>query len=146
MKIRPATTDDARAISALISSVAHYFTLHPQGEGAEDFLKTIRPSSIAGYIAAENFMYFAGFVADELAGVVAIRDQKHLFHLFVAPKFQRQGIAGRLWAFAKDSAIRAGNTQDFTVNSTLYAVPFYERLGSKLGDRKSKPMGSHLFP
>ena len=146
MKIRPATTDDARAISALISSVAHYFTLHPQGEGAEDFLKTIRPSSIAGYITAENFMYFAGFVADELAGVVAIRDKKHLFHLFVAPKFQRQGIAGRLWAFAKDSAIRAGNTQDFTVNSTLYAVPFYERLGFKARGPKVETHGIAFVP
>ena len=121
MVIRPASTDDAGAISALISSVAQYFTLHPQGEGAEGFLKTIQPSSIGGYIAAENFIYFAAFVADELAGVVAIRDNNHLFHLFVAPEFQRQRIAERL-------------------------VPVYERFGFKATGPKVETQGIVFVP
>ena len=48
MQIRPATLNDADAISALIKSVAHYFTLQPQGQGAEGFLQGIEPAAIAG--------------------------------------------------------------------------------------------------
>jgi hypothetical protein len=35
MQIRPANLNDADAISALIKSVAHCFTLQPQGQGGE---------------------------------------------------------------------------------------------------------------
>ena len=48
MQIRPATLNDADAISALIKSVVHYFTLQPQGQGAEGFLQGIEPAAIAG--------------------------------------------------------------------------------------------------
>jgi hypothetical protein len=56
MEIRRATPEDAEAISALIKSVAHYFTLHPQGLGAEAFLQSIEPEAIRGYITAPNFL------------------------------------------------------------------------------------------
>lgn len=146
MKIRPATTNDSIAISSLIFSVAHYFTLHPQGVGAEEFFKTIQPSSIANYIADNKFLYFAAFIENELAGVVAMRDNKHLFHLFVAPKFQRLGIAKRLWIFIKDVAIRAGNNRGFTVNSTEYALPIYERFGFKASGHKVEANGITFVP
>lgn len=146
MVIRPATTNDAEAISALISGVAHYFTLHPQGLGAEAFLKTIEPSAISGYITAENIMYQVAFVDNELTGVIAIRDHHHLLHLFVAPTFQRQGIAERLWLFAKEQAIEAGNRDGFTVNSTPYAVPVYERFGFKATGPKVETHGIAYVP
>ena len=57
MEIRRATPEDAEAISTLIKSVAHYFTLHPQGLGAEAFLQSIEPEAIQGYITAPNFLY-----------------------------------------------------------------------------------------
>lgn len=129
MNIRAATADDAQEISALIAGVAHYFTVHPEGEGAEDFFESIQPSAIAGYIASRDYIYAVAHVENELAGVVAIRDKNQLFHLFVAPRFQRRGIARRLWSYAKASAFRAGNANAFTVYSTPYAVPVYERFG-----------------
>jgi len=129
MNIRTATSHDATAISALIRSVAHYFTLHPQGLGAEGFLKTITADAIDGLIQAVNFRYFAGGIGDDLVGVVAIRDDKHLYHLFVSPQFQRQGVARQLWAHAKADALRRGNPGEFTVNSSPFAVPVYVSFG-----------------
>ena len=147
MKIRPASTKDAHAISTLISSVVHYFTLDPQGIGAEDFFETIRPSSIAEYIADSNVLYFTAFIDNELAGVVAIRDNEHLLHLFVAHKFQQQGIAKELWTFAMEAAIRAGNKSGFfTVNSTEYAVPVYERFGFKATGQRVEANGIAFVP
>ncbi len=148
--IRPATLQDAVAISALIHSVAHYFTLHPQGEGAEAFLQTIGVASIAGFIAAPNFHYLVGEVSHEgtmtLAGVVAMRDRTHLYHLFVAPHWQRQGIARQLWQAAQQAALAAEPVTTFTVHSTPYAVPMYENFGFFATGPKLETMGIAFVP
>jgi GNAT superfamily N-acetyltransferase len=129
LNIRTATAKDARPISKLILAVANYFTVNPHGEGADDFLKTIQPQEICRYISAENFIYMVAEINVEIGGVVGLRDHKHLYHLFVAPQHQRKGIARALWENARDKAIAAGNIEGFTVNSTRYAVPVYERFG-----------------
>jgi GNAT superfamily N-acetyltransferase len=59
----------------------------------------------------------------------ALRDGRHLFHLFVDPAHQRSGLARHLWTQLRDAAVAAGNTGGFTVNSTLDARPVYERFG-----------------
>jgi GNAT superfamily N-acetyltransferase len=129
MQIHPATPDQADAISALIQSVKHHFTLHPDGVGAEAFLQGIEPGAIRGYIQAPNIRYYVGLVDQQLAGVVAMRDGAHLYHLFVRPAFQGQGLGRALWQHAKDAALASGLHSRFTVNSSPYAVPVYVRFG-----------------
>lgn len=129
MRIRPAAAADAAGISALILGVSGFFTLHPDGEGAEAFLATLAPQAIAGYLASPDYRYLVAEDAGVLAGVVAIRDNRHLYHLFVAQGVHGQGLARRLWTAAMDAALRAGNPGEFTVNSSPYAVPVYERFG-----------------
>jgi GNAT superfamily N-acetyltransferase len=146
MNIRSATSQDAGAISTLIRSVAHYFTLHPEGVGAEDFLKTISKDSIEGYINAPNLNYLAGFIDDTLVGVVAIRDNKHLHHLFVSPLFQRRGISRELWNTAMKMAIQLGNPDEFTVNSTPFAAPVYASFGFEAVGQKVETHGIAFIP
>ncbi|HEU4885088.1 MAG TPA: GNAT family N-acetyltransferase [Longimicrobium sp.] len=129
MRIRPATAHDAAAISALILSVSRFFTLHPDGEGAEAFLATVSPEAIAGYLASPAYAYRVAETEGLLAGVVALRDNAHLYHLFVAPAFHGRGLSRQLWDVAREAALRAGNPGEFTVNSSLYAVPVYEKFG-----------------
>ena len=64
-----------------------------------------------------------------IVGFVGVRDNKHLYHLFVANDFQRRGVARRLWTVAREECIAAGNPGTFTVNSSNNAVAAYERLG-----------------
>ena len=129
MQIHPATPDLADAISALIKSVSHHFTAHPDGLGAEAFLQGIAPGAIRGYILAPNFRYYVGLVDQQLAGVVAMRDGAHLYHLFVQPALQGQGLGRALWQHARDVALAAGRPSRFTVNASLYAVQVYARFG-----------------
>jgi GNAT superfamily N-acetyltransferase len=129
MDIRAATVGDSHQISALINRVAHFFTLRPDGLGAEDFLKTISPDAIAHCIAAPQFRYYAGFLGDHLVGVAAMRENRHLYHLFVAPEYQRRGFGRQLWEFARAESLGLGNQGEFTVNSTLFAVPAYASFG-----------------
>jgi len=146
MEIRRAAPEDAEAISTLIQSVAHYFTLHPQGLGAEAFLQSIEPEAIRGYITAPNFLYYVGFVDHQLVGVVAVRDTTHLYHLFVGRAFQGRGLSRELWQHAKEAAIAAGNCRGFTVNSTPYAVPVYERFSFKATGPRVETHGIAFVP
>jgi GNAT superfamily N-acetyltransferase len=146
LHIRAAAVADAPAISALIRSVAHYFMLDPAGAGAGQFLQSITPTATAGYIGSADFLYLLGEVGGKLAGVVAVRDNTHLFHLFIAAQFQRAGFASALWECAKASAMAAGNNDGFTVNSSLFAQAVYEHFGFRATGPKVEEHGIAFVP
>lgn len=146
MELRPATAGDAGAISALINSVMHHLTIHPEGIGAEQFIASLSPAGVAAMIAAPGMRYMACFEGAALAGVVAMRDNRHLYHLFVAPAFQRRGLATRLWQAARDEALARGNPGTFTVNSSIHAVPLYESLGFRATAARMEDKGIAWLP
>jgi GNAT superfamily N-acetyltransferase len=129
MKVVAATVSDAEEISKLIMELSEPFFLSPSREGAEPFLASVSKEAERGYLSASNFSYFAAKANDNLAGFIALRDNSHLFHLFVAKEFQGKGLATQLWSMAKAKALEAGNPGEFTVNSSLNAVPVYKRFG-----------------
>lgn len=124
VEIRTAHISDAPAISELVNEVAHGCL----GADAAAFVSTISPSTVASNIQNPQYLYVLGFVGNELAGVAAIREMKHFYHLFVAPEYQYKGIAKSLWHYLKTEAMATG-TSIFTVNSSIYAVPVYEKFG-----------------
>ena len=129
MKIERATIADAPRISALIRELSKPFLVSPTGEGAESFFAAISESAIHGYVSASNFEYFIAESQGLLAGVVALRDNSHLFHLFVAEPLQGHGLGRKLWQMVEARAIQSGNPGKFTVNSSLNALPVYEKFG-----------------
>ncbi len=129
MNIERATIADAAEISALIRSLSKPFLVSPTGEGSEPFYASVNESATAGYLSATNYSYFVARSQGQLVGVVAVRDNSHLFHLFVAEQFQGQGLGRKLWHLAKAEAMDLGNPGQFTVNSSLNAVPVYQSFG-----------------
>lgn len=141
MHIRPAQHEDAAAISELIHRLLPYCTIDPSGLGAEQFLETITPTAIVGYIDADNFDYLIGVVEQSLLGIVAIRDDSHLYHLFVDETVQGKGYARQLWEHAKARAAARGNTEKFTVNSSVFALPTYAAFGFHAVTEKQEKHG-----
>jgi GNAT superfamily N-acetyltransferase len=129
MKVERAAIADAPRISALIRELSKPFLVSPSGEGAEPFFAAISEPAIQGYVCAGNFEYFVAKQDTLLAGVIALRDNSHLFHLFVAEPYQGHGLGRQLWQMVKAKAIQSGNPGKFTVNSSLNALPVYERFG-----------------
>lgn len=128
--IRAATPDDAEAISALINALAPYFLADPDDpEAAASFFEKVTPEAIRSYLTSDRYRYHVATLDDELVGVVGVRDSAHLYHLVIAERVHRQGLARRLWTKAKRAAEAAGNPGRFTVNSSRYAVPVYEWFG-----------------
>lgn len=134
LTIRPAGIDDADAIAALIADLMPFLTLHPQGLGADGFIASVGPQAQRRYLAQPNFRYHvahhvAAHAGAALAGVVALRDNGHLFHLFVHRDLHGRGLGRQLWELARDEALALGNPGMFTVNASDHAVPMYRRLG-----------------
>ena len=144
MDIREAKPEHSESISILINSVAHYFTLDPSGKGAEFFLESITPEAIRSYISDPSYYYLVAFQDEELAGVAALKEGTHLFHLFVAPPFQKKGLSRQLWDAIQDGA-KLDNSK-FTVNSTPYAVPVYEKLGFNVTGPRTEMNGIAFVP
>ncbi len=134
MQVRLATIEDASQICALINDLSDPFFVTRGGEGAEMFIHSISETAIKGYVTAPNFCYQVAESEGQLVGVVAMRDNSHLYHLFITPVFQSRGMGRALWQLAKEQAVRAGNPRRFTVNSSLGAVPVYERFGFVAGE------------
>ncbi|MEO7326464.1 MAG: GNAT family N-acetyltransferase [Dokdonella sp.] len=127
--IRQAVVGDAPAISALVSRLTREFILPEQPAGAaEKLLSWMTTAAIADRMAAGH-RYHIAESADALAGVAAIRDNAHLYLLFVDAPFQRRGIAQALWQAALAACIEAAHPRRITVNASAFAVPVYLRLG-----------------
>lgn len=129
MEIRAATLKDAPFISALLCELTGRFIAHELSEEAAGrLLESMDEAAIRGYMAS-GYCYHVAEENGEVIGVAAVKDNSHLFHLFVAEIFQRKGLARRLWDVAREACLRAGNPGVFTVNSSRYAVGVYEKLG-----------------
>ncbi len=138
IKIRRATKRDAAAIHELILSVAHYFLADLNGKHAERFYKTVSKQEVAAQIADERFIYLVAEVRGKIAGILSIRDNAFVYHLFVAEKYQKQGVASALWEKGRELALQAGNPGHFRLNATPYAVPVYRQWGFR-------PTGERLY-
>jgi ribosomal protein S18 acetylase RimI-like enzyme len=129
MLIRPLAAPDIPAVAALLRDLAREFIVHESSpEGASTFLAENGETGVRGFLA-RGHVYHVAVIEGQLAGFVAIRDRSHLFHLFVAKRWHRRGVARALWEAARDAAVAAGGDGSFTVNSSNFAVPLYEALG-----------------
>lgn len=129
MEIRAATLKDSESISKLVCRLSAKYIAEDFSEQGEAFLlESMTPAAIRKYIQS-GYRYHVAEVKKQLVGVVAVKDNSHLYHLFVAQDYQRQGIASSLWQLAKQVCLEHGNPGEFTVNSSTYAQGVYESLG-----------------
>ncbi len=129
IEIRPGRRSDAPSISAFLVPLAQKFIAQELDPTPRDkFLATFSPAAIAQYLDS-GFRYHLAESQGSLVGVVSTRDESHVYHLFVAESAQRTGLGRRLWQIARKASLAAGHRGDFTVNSSRFAIGFYEQLG-----------------
>ncbi|MFZ6874605.1 GNAT family N-acetyltransferase [Undibacterium sp. Di27W] len=126
---RTATDGDAFAISALIADFTQDFFVHADGAGTEIFLESVSEKAEQVYIQDPRYHFILALEDEKLAGFIAMRDLSHLYHLFIATEFQGLGLARELWQRAQAFSTSSGHTGPFTVNSSVKAIPVYQRFG-----------------
>jgi GrpB-like predicted nucleotidyltransferase (UPF0157 family)/GNAT superfamily N-acetyltransferase len=129
LTIRPIEPADIEPVARLLSELATEFIVAEFGAPAQGrFLAENNADALRGFLA-NRFRYHVAELNHELVGFVGVRENKHLYHLFVAKPLQRRGIGRALWEFAKEDCEALGHRGAFTVNSSNHAVPVYERWG-----------------
>ena len=142
MKIRQATVSDANQISSLIVGLARYFVPDPDAPEVRPFLESLSPAATAERIQSREYECYVAESDSAICGVIALRDESHVYHLFVRSDAHRQGIAPTLW----DHARHHSNATAFTVNSSPFAVPVYERFGFTVADAPQEKDGLVFVP
>lgn len=140
--IRPAQIADADAISRLVMALAPDFLDSPETPELAPFVVSLMPAATTERLESEQFRYFLAEDVAGLCGVVALRDDSHLYHLFVRADAQGRGIARALWEHARVQS--ASHT--FTVNASMRAVTVYQRLGFVASDAAQRLNGLAYVP
>jgi GNAT superfamily N-acetyltransferase len=145
MKQRSGTPTDAPAIARLIQCFASDFTVNPNAQGAEKYFESVSERAEREYLSSERYKFVLAVDEDALLGFVAMRDNTHLFHLFVEPGHHRQGIARNLWNQVHREAREQGHST-YTVNSSLRAIPVYKAFGFVTSGLKAEAHGISFQP
>lgn len=134
MLIRPLLDTDIAPAARLLATLTDQFIAHESApDTAAVFKLQHNEDGIRGFVAA-GMVYYVAEIDGALAGFIALRDNRHVFHMFVDQARHRRGIARALWEVARAAAIKAGNAGLFTVNSSNYAVPAYQSMGFERTD------------
>lgn len=149
MNIRPLTHDDLDAASMLCMT-AFMDSVAPQlgEEGIATFTRIAAADAFAARIGQDNLMWLAE-VAGQPAGIIELKQGRHVAMLFIAPGLQRRGVGRRLIA----EAIAHARSGVVTVSASLPSVPAYLGYGfHRTGDIAEsagliyQPMELHLPP
>ena len=113
----------------MLRGLAEEFITHEGGVDAPELFAREYDADGLRRLIGGGVVYHIAEQDGAIVGFLAIRECKHLFHMFVDKRHHRQGIATALWAAAREQALDTGNSGVFTVNSSNYAVPVYKALG-----------------
>lgn len=129
LRIRRATLDDARAIGVLVRRGTRRDVLPDQSAAAGAYLMATMTARAERARMREGYRYHVAEIGGRLAGVVATRDDSHVYRLFVSARFQRRGVGRALWRKALGDCRKRAGTRRFTLNASAFALPVYRRLG-----------------
>lgn len=106
--------------------------------GIKTFRHFIEYSNMVEKVHQGEMTFWGCYLNNYLVGVIALREGQHISLLFVREQFHHLGVARRLvkMAVAYVEAMKP-ETRAVTVNSSPYAVGFYEKVGFQaLGPEK----------
>ncbi|ESA35534.1 acetyltransferase family protein [Leptolyngbya sp. Heron Island J] len=144
---RPLTENDILAVSELVARVFNEFVASEySSEGVQEFHRYIQPSALRARAQTNHFSLIS-LEQDKVVGMIEMRGHNHVSLLFVAPEFQRRGIAKELLHQALQIC-RANEPRlsTISVNSSAYAVPIYERLGFRRAGERQVRNGIGFLP
>jgi len=142
MKIREARISDINKVAELVKGLSHYYLENGQSDCPEWLTLTLTESAFFKRFNDAMFFNVVAEIDRVIVGYISIKSGFHCYHLFVASDFHKQGIANALWQHCKNQL----NIKHCTVRSSLFAVPFYSKLGFYISDSVSYKDGIGFQP
>lgn len=128
MQIRNLTPDDLPQASTLcLDAFMQAVAPSLSTQGIETFTKVAAPQAFAERMQGDNLM-LACVAQGALAGLIELKEGRHVAMLFIAPGWQRQGIGTRLM----NAALEHARVDVVTVKASLPSVPAYQHYGFTL--------------
>ncbi len=125
--IKEATINDIRMIRTFVRKVYDRFlSCHHTNDGNKKFYEFIEYGQILQRMnTAESKLFYKTNRLGMIIGVIELRYGSHISLLYVHENYQKKGIAKELFSFIK----LQNGTKKYTVNSSIYAVTIYRKMG-----------------
>ena len=129
-RIRKIGENEIEQVCTLISEVFDEFIAPLQDQkGIDTFYSIVNPQGLKQKLEEGGFILTAE-VDGAMAGIAGIRDNNHLFLLFIKKEYQGKGIGRELVQRAITECLKSDpDINELTVNSSPNAVPVYKRIG-----------------
>ncbi|WP_027720228.1 GNAT family N-acetyltransferase [Maridesulfovibrio zosterae] len=114
-------------------------------EGSNEFRKYTNNKAMLERFSS-GALFFTAKISGKLVGIAEIRNYRHLGLLFVDPDFQKQGIGKVLIDKIVFECVKHGRGSVITVNSSLNALDFYQKMGFIVQDEEKVMNGIRFIP
>ena len=124
-------------------------------EGIREFKNYFEYSSIKRMMDNSELMMWGCFhnetctlheVQSKIIGMIASKQTNHVSMLFVDKEYHRQGIARTLYQKLVEHCSKIDGCSEITVNSSMYAVEAYKRMGFVATDAEQQKNGIRYVP
>ena len=149
MKIKSIELRDIYLASKLVWDVfSEYVAPGYSQNGIETFRKFIQPEELKKSLESGKFFMLGCYDEEEkLVGVTAIRDLCHVSLLFVDKAYHGRGIAKELITNAINRCTNENpGLSEISVNSSIFAVEVYKKIGFKTAGEKTTKNGIIFLP
>ena len=127
--LRNAILSDADRTAAIASSLSAEHIAPSLADGGFDVLLASMDSEQTRGRIKDGWLHLCAIHENSMIGVVVVKPPSHLYHLFVLTEYQRKGVGTKLFSAADAATLATTDACLSTVNSSLNAIPAYQRLG-----------------
>ena len=137
-QIRRLRTDEIQAALNLMWEV---FLQFEAPEYPDEGVRTFR-ANLDDKDKTSRLRFWGAFDGETLIGTICVREPQHIGGFFVRGEYHRQGIGRALFEAMKGEFAK----QEYTVNSSPYAVEVYRHLGFAATDSEQLADGIRFTP
>ena len=144
VSIRPASYADIPLLSQLVNGLSHYY-LSDDSKNIPNWLQeTLTETAFLARLDDKVYQHFVAEIEGKIVGFIAIKQPNHLYHLFVDENYHGYAIGKKLWQYAVKQLDL--DNQTIILRASLFAVPFYQKLGFVATDNVMEKDGLNFLP